>query len=318
MMILLGLSLWSQNLKSSSFDLDRKNNGVFISAPSLLSLSSDVVVNPSVHRVESNCTSCLQQELIENLEQVVFKERQYRSEHGSYSQSLSQIGFQLPRALASRYILYVNESSSDQLLVTAISESHGALLEVVSIDQDFRLYANFQIPEPRLSALKAHAYRHLKRLEEAQAHSGETPKEWGVFVGYFDYVEKKDAQNQTQFVAHGIKYPVDHLELDRSSELLFFSSLSSDFSSLDISRDASSLTSPGAGVVSSQQKGWEHSSSLSRSIHDQASSSPVVGLNATKKAASSGRTLQSIPFSEQAPSSFEPLDFEVVTEIPSN
>jgi hypothetical protein len=157
-------------------------------------------------------------ELIEVLDRIVAYEYYYHSVYGHFTKLLNRVGMSIPNDLADLYDVRVVEATTDHLLITALSEAQGKLNEIVSIDQDFLLHSNFDLPEPRAAYLKSQALKHMRLLRDAP--SGQSVAEQGVFRGYFEYTLKTDSHDRKIVLAKGVRSPVRnlHLELDDSNE----------------------------------------------------------------------------------------------------
>lgn len=154
-------------------------------------------------------------ELIEVLDQVVVYQNYYHSVFGSYTRFISRTGFRLPPSLLERYDIRIEVSTSDRLLVTALARNqmHGG--DVVSIDHDYQLHANFEVPEPRLDYLKLRAFKHLRNLKNAT--QGQTVTEESVFKGYFQYSVRAVGLDSLPF-ADGVRAPAIGVHLELSAD----------------------------------------------------------------------------------------------------
>lgn len=151
-------------------------------------------------------------ELVEALDRIVSYENYYRNVYGHYTQLLSRAGVSIPPRLNGIFDIRVSDASAERLLVTAFSEVRGQVVDLVSIDQNCDLRANFPIPTPRPDYLRAQAYRQLRNLRGASdsTHVAES----GVFRGYFRYEVRRDSVNQKTAFAVGIRPPVVGLQLE--------------------------------------------------------------------------------------------------------
>lgn len=156
-------------------------------------------------------------ELLEVLDRVVAYQHYYHSVYGHFTKLLNRIGFQIPGGVASTYEIRVAEASSDRLLVTALSEVDGKTMDLVSIDQNYRIHANFPLPAPRPEYLKANAMKHLRQLKEAPA--GQVIEEQGVFSGYFKYELRRDSEDRRVAFAVGMRPPVQGVQLEAGAGL---------------------------------------------------------------------------------------------------
>jgi hypothetical protein len=167
---------------------------------------------------QSGVSQELRQELIENLDRLVSYQHYYHSLNGRFTLVLNRIGLPLSLRVSSEYDVRVLVASSDELLIHAVSEKNGKVLDRVSIDQDYKIHANFLIPAPRRSYLRATALKHLRLLREAPR--GVVVPERGVYQGYFEYSVKTSSDDHVHAFAHGIKAPVvgDRIELNSSND----------------------------------------------------------------------------------------------------
>lgn len=158
-------------------------------------------------------------ELLEAMDQIVEGENYYHSVFGRFTPNLSDLEFALPEAIQGRYEVGVSESSETKLLVAAYSLKSDRLAsgsDQVSLDQFYRLNANFPIPQPRSEYLRARAERHLKNL--AGMPRGQIVTEPGVFRGYFRFDVNTDGEDRRNAVALGVKAPVLGFRLTLSSD----------------------------------------------------------------------------------------------------
>src|SRR5688572_13195872 len=98
--------------------------------------------------------------LIEILDKIVCYEHYYHSVYGTYTRILNRIGVSIPRTITDVYDLHVSEATADQLLVNALSETRGQVMDLVSIDQAFRVHSSFEVPVPRPEYLRSIALKH--------------------------------------------------------------------------------------------------------------------------------------------------------------
>jgi hypothetical protein len=187
--LLGGLAWWSMQVESAVLRESRSGN-----------ISSRLGDDPN------------RRELIESLDRIVSYEHYYHSVYGHFTKLLNRIGLVIPRTVSDLYDIRVTEASNDRLLITAYSELNGKMLDLVSIDQDFQLHANFSIPQPRSEYLRTFALKQLRLMKELPA--GQIVAEQGVFKGYFEYIMEKDSDGQMMPVAMGIRPPVAGMKLE--------------------------------------------------------------------------------------------------------
>ena len=161
----------------------------------------------------------LRQELMEYLDRLVFYENSYRALHGRFTFLSNRLGLSLSRRLAQQYEIRVSMASSDYLLVDAISERDGKILDRVSVDQDYKVHANFNLPDPNAQYLKVQAFKYLRVLR--QLPDGSKPNEVGIYQNYFVYSLKDSSQKDRHAFAVGIRPPVMgvQIELTPTNEL---------------------------------------------------------------------------------------------------
>lgn len=153
-------------------------------------------------------------DLVEALDRVVTYEHYYHSVYGHFTKLLYRIGYSPPHHVSDYYDVRVAEASRDRLLVTAVSEEDGRGLEIISVDQDYQVHANFALPAPRADYLKVKAMKHLRALASLPKFQAVT--EQGVFKEYFQYVTQGDSKGQKVVSALGIRAPVLGMRLELS------------------------------------------------------------------------------------------------------
>ena len=151
------------------------------------------------------------QELLEVLDQLVTAERRYHSTYGRYTKLMHKLGYAVPRELSDRYGINVLDAEEDRLLVVAFSEEKGVNSDFASIDHDYMLRTNFELPTPRVEYLRFAAVDHMNVIREAKR--GHSVREAGVYQGYFRYDVRKDTAIPV-IVAVGTKPPVMGMELE--------------------------------------------------------------------------------------------------------
>jgi hypothetical protein len=152
------------------------------------------------------------QDLLETLDRVVAYERYYHSVYGHFTKLLNRIGYTPPDKVSDFYDIRVAEASLERLLVTAVSEENGRAFEIISVDQDYQVHANFEFPLPRADYLKTQAMKHLRALKSLPMIQG--VPEPGVFKEYFQYSLNNDSNGQKVVYALGVRAPVLGVRLD--------------------------------------------------------------------------------------------------------
>lgn len=205
------LGWWTQSLKGSS---EAHRRGV----ASLQASKTDPEIPIEETPLEASTGKSSvthRRELIEALDRLVAYQHYYHSVYGHYTKMLHRIGFEIPSNVAGTYEIRVAEASVDHLLVTAFSEEGGRVSDRVSIDQGYRLQANFPVPPPRPEYLRARTQKHLRLLVEAPL--GQVIEEEGVYRGYFEFGAQTDSENRRVVFAIGIRPPVLGLQLEMGS-----------------------------------------------------------------------------------------------------
>ncbi len=154
--------------------------------------------------------------LVESLDRIVTYEQYYHSVYGHFTKLLSRIGLALSPQWMDAYDIRVTDASAERLLVTALSEVHGKVIDLVSIDQDFQIHANFELPSPHVDYLKNQAMKHLRAMRAVS--SEQIVPEKSVFKGFFQYALHQDSKYHNVFVAIGIRAPVSGVRLEISDE----------------------------------------------------------------------------------------------------
>ncbi len=192
----------------------KNNNYVLLSDPETQRLLQDLQGKTT----EAKRTK--RAELVEVLDLLAYAEHYHRSVYGHFTKLISRLGVVVPRSIAESYDVRVVEASPDRLLMVAMSEENGQMADWLSLDQDYRLHSNFQLPLPRVEYLKIHAMRYLQELKEAPP--SQRIQEAGIFQGYFRFEVKQDGVQSKSIFAVGIRPPVLGVQLDASqvSELV--------------------------------------------------------------------------------------------------
>ncbi|HAR41462.1 MAG TPA: hypothetical protein DCS07_02330 [Bdellovibrionales bacterium] len=153
-------------------------------------------------------------ELIEALDQLVSAQHEFKKSHGHFTKLLNRVGYVIPATVADSIALNVQESGS-RLLITATSEEKGEVHDQLTIDQDFKLHANFPLPAPRSEYLRNQAFRHMEKIKKS---SRLEQRLQSVFQGYFRFEILDDSQ-QAKVLAKGIRPPVSGMLLEIPMEL---------------------------------------------------------------------------------------------------
>lgn len=160
-------------------------------------------------------------ELLEAMDRLVAYEHYYRSVYGHFTVRLSRLGYLLPLQLTEVYDIHVSEAFRGRLVISAVSETHGQIRDRISVDQSYKVSANFTIPPPRPEYLKALALRQLRVIQDAPVgRSMLLLEDRGVFSGYFKYGVRRDVRDKKIVTAEGLKSPVAGLYLELGNESL--------------------------------------------------------------------------------------------------
>lgn len=166
---------------------------------------------------DSGDESTNRRNLLEALDRLVHYERYYRSVYGHYTRLIANLGCPLPEWLVENYDIHVTEAGSDHLVISARSEEGGRLKDLVSLDQDYVVHANFPLPEPSLAFLRSVALRQLRRVQQSAAGAASAALQpEGLYASYFRYETREDSQSRPIAVAIGLKDPVQGLRLEWS------------------------------------------------------------------------------------------------------
>jgi hypothetical protein len=166
--------------------------------------------------------------LIEVLDRLVAYEHYYRAVYGHFTKLLGRVGYTIPKEIAELYEIRVEEATASRLVLTAVSEIHGRAGDFVAIDHQYRVQANFPIPEPRADFLKVQAMRHLRVLRELGQFTSFEEK--GIFRDYFKFELLRNSQNLPVARATGQRAPVQGMELE-------FDGTDSDLDALKLAED---------------------------------------------------------------------------------
>lgn len=157
----------------------------------------------------------LRRELLEALDRLVTYELYYRSVYGRFTKMISRVGLKIPLRLTQAYQMQVVEANTDQLLISAYTESDGEKVEQISIDQNYEVRANFKFPMPRPEYLRVQALKHLRQLRDL--NEGQSIDERGIFKGYFRFDVRKDSEGRRVAFAVGVRPPVVGMQLEQGS-----------------------------------------------------------------------------------------------------
>lgn len=204
--LISGLGWWSNYFESALFQSLRSKSEGRGRVPAELAGTANAAGDSFVLEASQR------RELLEVLDRMVAYQHYYHSVYGTFTRLPQKTGYDVPRSVASRYEIRVTEATPDRLLVTASSEVGGRAVDLASIDQDYRVQANFALPLPRPEYLRSAAYRHLRALRELP--KGQIIEEQGVFKGFFRFEVKQDSNDQKGAFAVGIRPPVLGMQLE--------------------------------------------------------------------------------------------------------
>lgn len=148
----------------------------------------------------------LRRELLEALDRLITYELYYRSIYGRFTKLMSRVGMTLPQRVSQVYQIQIVEATADRLRIAAFSDAERGKPEYVTVDQDFKIQANFKIPLARVEYLRFQAMKHLRQLSHTQL--GQSIEEQGLFKGYFRFEVRPDSEGQKVAFAVGIRQPV--------------------------------------------------------------------------------------------------------------
>jgi hypothetical protein len=172
-----------------------------------------VNVPTEIHLTQDGTSSTqLRREIVEALDRVVAYQHYYHSVHGHFTKLINKIGFSVPPSVLENYEVRVSEATADRLIVTAFSEAHGKIVDLVTINQDFKVHANFQLPPPRSTYLKNQAIKYMRLAKNSP--SGQILSEQGVYKEYFQYSIKDDSRRGKSIFAIGVRPPVVGVQLE--------------------------------------------------------------------------------------------------------
>ncbi|MBI2712818.1 MAG: hypothetical protein HYX41_08200 [Bdellovibrio sp.] len=162
-------------------------------------------------------------ELIEFLDRAVTFERYFHSYYQRYSSNLQKTGLRVPVGVKNSYDLRVSDVGSGKVLITASGRpGSDNANDLVSINQDYDLQANFKIPPPRPVYLKMHALKQLRLLKDAPP--GQSVEEQGVYKGFFKYTNRSESEDDAVVSlsrvvsARGVRPPVAGVLLELNNQ----------------------------------------------------------------------------------------------------
>jgi len=156
----------------------------------------------------------LRLELLETLDQIVWAEHEYKKINGHFTKLLSRIPYAIPASVADSIAFSVHESGN-RFVISASSEENGQVRDQVTIDQNYKLQANFPLPAPRPEYLRSQTFRHMEKIKTTGRleHRVES-----IFQGYFSFGIVDDAQ-KAAVVAKGIRSPVLGMTVELPMEM---------------------------------------------------------------------------------------------------
>ncbi len=155
-------------------------------------------------------------ELIETLDRLIAYQHYYHSVYGRFTKFINRTGFTLPRTVSEHYDVRIVDATVDRLLVNAFSEINGKVTDLISIDQDYQLHANFDLPSARPEYLKEQALKHFRLIKDLP--SGQALSEESVYKGYFQYSVQTNSKDEKVGFAIGIREPVKGLRVEFNGE----------------------------------------------------------------------------------------------------
>lgn len=158
----------------------------------------------------------IRQAMLEMLDHLVTREREYKEKNGRFTFLLSRVLAPTLFKQQSDYEIRVIQADAEHLVIFAFSEQAGSLGDQVFIDEEYRIRSNFIPPEPSLEYIRSVALGHLKSLKRASYMADLI--EPTQFKNYFRYTFTNDASGQKIVRAFGVRAPVLGLELQWSGE----------------------------------------------------------------------------------------------------
>lgn len=167
----------------------------------------------------------IRQAMLEMLDHLVTREREYKEKNGRFTFLLSRVLAPTLFKQQSDYEIRVIQADAEHLVIFAFSEQAGSLGDQVFagslgdqvfIDEEYRIRSNFIPPEPSLEYIRSVALGHLKSLKRA-SHMSDLI-EPTQFKNYFRYTFTNDSSGQKIVRAFGVRAPVLGLELQWSGE----------------------------------------------------------------------------------------------------
>lgn len=154
----------------------------------------------------------VRRELMETLDRIVAYEHYYHSVNGHFTKLLNRIGVSVPSSVSEIYEVRVSEATSDRLIVTAFSESKSQIVDLVTVNQDFQVHANFPLPPPRPAYIKNQAIKYMRVAKNRP--EGQILSEQGIYKEYFQFSMKSDSRRGKSIFAVGIRPPVIGVQLE--------------------------------------------------------------------------------------------------------
>ncbi len=193
---LMGLMAW---VSSQTGGLSGAHRGEFSSLPAAVSY------HPQIRA---------RQQLVELLDRLVFQQHYVKTLEGRFTSDLGRLSSNFPLSILAGYDLRVEEANRERFKITArilngSTEQGTESRDFISIDEAFRVTANFPLPPPRATYLREHALRHLRAIQEAPP--GQIPADQGVYSGYFRY--EISAEDRSGY-GLGVRAPVLGVRLD--------------------------------------------------------------------------------------------------------
>jgi len=211
--VLAALAYWSNQERTLDLDLNKVSDNP-VSLP-LASSSASPSASPSTSSDQFVPETRHRKELLEALDGLVSYEHYYRSVYGQFTQFIHRIGYPLPLVIRELYEVRVSEATQDRLVITAFSEFRGRTTDLVTVDHNYEVHANFPIPVPGAEFLRGKAQKHLRALREAASiNPARLIEEQGVFKGFFKFEIRKNEQGNWSAFAVGLKQPVVGMQLE--------------------------------------------------------------------------------------------------------
>ncbi len=126
--------------------------------------SAELILRSNANSESYEASAATKVQLLEWLDRVIVYENAFYAAHGSYTRLLSKLEIQIPKAISHQFSIQIRSQSPEVLEVIAISEDHrDRVKEMIRVDQDFQVRANFQLALPSQEYLRLVGLRYLRQ-----------------------------------------------------------------------------------------------------------------------------------------------------------